>query len=200
MTRRRVFALLSVALVSACHAADPLPDTYVLGIASSVQPSEVSQLGQPVVEVELARLPDYLDTTDIVLGAPDDRVVASKTGRWGERLSVGVTRAIALSLAARLPEFAVTTLPPLTAPARRVRIDIDAFALRPDGNCVLTGVWAIRNGRDGDLLDKQRIALVVPISGTTDAAVVAAMSREVDTLAERIALALRAGPGRPKPA
>jgi uncharacterized protein len=187
------YGLLAATLLSGCQAPDPVPDTYVLGTVAPAQPAVASQLGQPVVWVEQAQLPDYLDTTDIVMRSDDNRVVASKTGRWGERLSVGVTRAIALALAARLPDYAVAISPPGNASSRQVRIEINSFAMRPDGNCVLSADWSIRVGDNGDPVDKERITLVVPVTGTGDAALVEAMSHEVDTLAQHIALALRPG-------
>jgi hypothetical protein len=201
MTRRNMstatLALLVAALGSGCHSADPMPNIYVLGNAVPARATEVSQLGQPVIEIKQAQLPDYLDTSDIIENGPDGRMLVSNHGRWAERLSVGVTRAVALSLAAQLPGFAVTTSPPSTAPWRQVRIDIDAFAAGPDGNCVATVDWRVGARDNGELVAKQRTTLAVPVTGTGDAAVVAAMSGEVDTIADRIALALRVpSPGR----
>ena len=192
--RGPILALSAAVALSGCHSADPYPNVYVLGIAPPVRPADESQLGQPVIEVKLAQLPDYLDSTDIITHRAGGRVTASETGRWGERLSVGVTRAVALSLAAQLPGLAVTTLPPLAAPWRQVRIEIDSFSARPDGECVVSAEWSIRAGDNGRLLEKQRTALVVAVAGSGDAAVVAAMGSEVNTLADRIALALREPP------
>jgi len=71
----------------------------------------VSQTGLPVVELKRVQLPDYLDTTDI-LERRGNQLVPSSTGRWGERLSAGFSRALTGSLAARLPRMIVTATPP----------------------------------------------------------------------------------------
>jgi hypothetical protein len=120
-------------------------------------------------------------------------VVASRTGRWGERLSVGVTQAVALTLAAQLPNVVVTTNPPEDAPWRQVLIDVDAFEVQPDGTCVMAAEWTVRAGRGGSLVDRQRFSLVMPLAATGDPAVVAAMSHEAESLAGSIATSLRAG-------
>src|SRR5689334_11306179 len=100
-------------LVSACSSVGPPPELFVLGDAAGFTPAPVSLLDDPIVEVKPVRVPDYLDTTDIFTRGPGGRIVASQSARWGERLSVGVTRAVATSLEARLPQLVVTTSPPL---------------------------------------------------------------------------------------
>ena len=104
-------ALLCLAL-AACGMGGPPPVTYVLGTpivaAERVQPLA----GRPVIEVKPVLVPDYLDVSDIMVRQAGNMVTPSPTGRWGERLSVGVTRALADGLAARLPGFVVTTTAP----------------------------------------------------------------------------------------
>jgi hypothetical protein len=186
-TRALVLALFVATILAGCGTSTPLRDVYVLGGERPVRQAEVSQLGQPVIEITLARLPDYLDTTEMLRHGADGRVLASQSGRWGEWLSVGVTRAVALSLAARLPDFVITTSPPENVPWRKVPIDVDSFDARPDGTCILAAQWSIRPGDAGDVVDQQRTALVMDFVGSSDAALVATMSREVDMLAGRIA-------------
>jgi uncharacterized lipoprotein YmbA len=182
-------ALAMVAL-AACGGGAPPPQLYVLGDGVRPQPEAVSQLDDPVVEIKRVRLPDYLDTSDIVLRADGGRIVASQTGRWGERLSVGVTRVVAASLGTRLPQLAVTTTPPLETPHWQVLIDVEAFEAQPGGPSVLSARWSLREGRGGQRLREERISLTAPIGNGDDAAVVAAMSRQLDELVGRIAPAL----------
>jgi uncharacterized lipoprotein YmbA len=70
---------------------------------------------------------------------PGGEIVASQTARWAERLSIGVTRTVALSLAGSLPQLVVTASPPLDAPKWQVLIDIDAFDAQVDGPCTKLG-------------------------------------------------------------
>jgi len=191
-------AVVAIALLalSACSNSGPPPEFYVLGDAARPRPEAVSLLDDPVVEVKRVGIPDYLDTTDFLTHHPGGRLVASQSVRWGERLSIGVTRAIAASLEARLPQFAVTTAPPLEQPRWQVLIDIDAFEARPSGPSVLTARWSLREGRGGQRIREERVSLTAPVGSGTDAEVVAAMSRQLDQLAGRIAPALEAATPR----
>ena len=192
--RRPGFAPASLAiaiLVSACSSAGPPPELYVLGEAARPKPEPVSQLDDPIVEVKPVRVPDYLDTTDIFTRGPGGRIVASQSARWGERVSVGVTRAVATSLEARLPQLVVTTSPPLEHPRWQVLIDLDAFEVQPGGPSVLTARWSIREGRGGQKLREERISLSTPVGHGSDQEVVETMTRQVDQLVDRIAPALQ---------
>jgi len=192
--RRPGFAPASLAiaiLASACSSAGPSPELYVLVDAARPEPEPVSQLDDRIVEVKPVRVPDYLDTTDIVTRGPGGRIVASQSARWGERLSVGVTRAVATSLAARLPQLVVTTSPSLEDPRWQVLIDLDTFEVQPGGPSVLTGRWSIREGRGGQKLSEDRISLSTPVGRGGDKEVVETMTRQVDQLVDRIAPALQ---------
>ncbi len=145
----------------------------------------IPQAGLPVVEVNRVQLPDYLDTTDI-LERRSNQLVPSPTGRWGERLSVGMTRALTASLAARLPHLVVTATP-LGRPTRQILVDVAAFEPRPDHHVVLVARWTILDGATRQVLTAEQASLVEAIGGEGDDAIVAAMSRAVDDLAGRVA-------------
>lgn len=178
-------------LVSACNSAGPPPELYVLGDAARPKPEPVSQLDHPIVEVKPVRVPDYLDTTDIFTRGPGGRIVASQSARWGERLSAGVTRTVATSLEARLPQLVVTTSPPLEHPRWQVLIDLDVFEVQPGGPSVLTARWSIWEGRGGQKLREEKISLSTPVGQGSDQEVVETMTRQVDQLVDRIAPALQ---------
>src|SRR5258708_17893482 len=182
--------LLGAAAVSACGTGGPTPELYILGDAARPAAGAVSQLNDPVVELKRVRVPDYLDTTDIVTRHPDGRIVARPSARWGERLSVSVTRAAAASLEARLPHLAVTTAPPVEAPRWQLLIDIDTFEIQAGGQSVLTARWTLLEGRRGERLREEKVSLATPVDQTSDRAVVAAMNQQVDQLVDRIAPAL----------
>jgi uncharacterized lipoprotein YmbA len=110
-----------------------------------------SQLNKPMVEVRPARVPDYLDTTDIVTRGAGGLIVPSDRGRWGERFSVDLTRAVTAALARQLPRLAVTTSARLGEPRWEVVIELDAFDVRPT-------VEAARSQRSGALLIHGTIA------------------------------------------
>lgn len=188
-------ALVAAALVlAACGTAGPPPATYVLGTppagAEGVQPL----LGRPVVEVKPVLLPDYLDVSDILVRRAGNEVAPSRTGRWGERLSVGVTRTLAAGLSGRLPGLVVTTTAPVERPARQVVVDVETFEPRADGVVLLVARWRVLDGAGRDTLAGERVSLPVPLAASADAAVAAAMTGAVEGLAARVAEGIRRAP------
>jgi hypothetical protein len=81
------------------------------------------------------------------------------SGRWGERLSLGITRALAASLTARLPDFVVTTTAPVNAPRRRLLVDVTSFEARADGQVVLATRWTITGSGPHPLLSEQAVVI-----------------------------------------
>jgi uncharacterized lipoprotein YmbA len=146
----------------------------------------VSQEGWPIVEVKRVQLPDYLDTTNIV-ERRGNQLVPSSTGRWSERLSVGMTRALSASLAARLPKMLVTATTPVERPARLLVVDVTAFEWREDSQVVLVARSTIVNGTNRQILRTQQVSLVEETDGGSDSAIVAAMARAIDDLADQLA-------------
>jgi uncharacterized lipoprotein YmbA len=153
----------------------------------------VSQTQLPVVLVERVHLPEYLDTTDLVARKGGELVVSPK-GRWGERLSVGFTRSLVDSLSSRSSQWLVTSSTVSGRPARWVEVEVADFGSTGDGQVILSGRWAVLDGSRGERLVAQQVALFEPIDGSGDRAMVYAMSRAVDELAQQIASAIAASP------
>jgi uncharacterized lipoprotein YmbA len=191
MTRRRhlLRAASGLALLlplAACGA--PVPAIFVLSVPAVPPPR--SELTLPVLDLRPVRLPDHLDSTQILTRAGDDRLVASRTGEWGERLSTGITRLIAATLATRLPGAAVTTAPGDAQPRWTVRVDIQDFTVRSASGSTLAARWSLRAGADGRLLAQQRVVLLEPGPLASDGAVVRAMARQLTSLAMSIGAAV----------
>jgi hypothetical protein len=178
-------ALLAMAL-GGCASSGPPPTEYVLGI----EPSAIAVMSpvtqRPVLEIAMVRVPDYLDRTDL-LTRSSSQLTSSQSGRWGERLSVGITRALAASLATRLPNFVVTTTPPLNMPDRRLLVDVSTFEARADRQVVLAARWTITDGGNRSNIQSEQAVVVEPVSATGDSGAVAAMTRAVEDLADQIA-------------
>ena len=87
--------------------------------------------------------PDYLDSSDILLRNGHNELKPSTTGKWGERLSVGITHALEVALGRRLPEILVTHTQFQCQTTRRIVVYVTAFDFQPDGRCVLTARWSI---------------------------------------------------------
>jgi uncharacterized lipoprotein YmbA len=154
-----------------------------------------SSAGDPMppkqrLEVRRILVPDYLDSTDILMRSGSDEVKVSATGRWGERLSLGLTHAVAADLAARMPQDSIV-LDASSNPQRQLRITITALDLWQNGRCVLAANWSI--------VDQDSSIPVNSGSGTfdnlsasgattvTDASLVEAVTRTLGNLTDRIA-------------
>ena len=188
---RAFVALCGAAIFSVvgCSMSGPPPAQYVLGPMPAATPTTFRQSGLPIVELKRVQLPDYLDTTDIV-ERKGSELVSSSTGRWGERLSIGVNRALITSLAARLPRMVVTATPPVERPTWQILVDVAAFEARADHNVVLVAHWSIVDGARRQIHIAEETSLVEPINGTGDNAIVEAMSHVLEELAQRLAVAI----------
>jgi len=179
-------------VLSACGG-EPSPETYILGRDVPVGRLEQSQIDSPIVELRSVRIPDYLDNRDIVVGRTGGHLIVSKYARWGERLSLGVTRAVSASLAARLPRIAVITTPAPGMSRWRVLIDIDAFGVQSAGQCVLAGRWSVLMGGDDKKLGDEKFSMSQPVSKGSDAEIVSVMTSLVDQLVASMAPAFEVG-------
>ena len=188
LTLHIVFALLSFCPVG-CGLSGPPPAEYVIGTVPTPARVTIPLTGRPIIEVKPVQLPDYLDTRELLVRR-GNQVVASKSGRWGERLSVGITRALAASLAARLRGLTVTTTPPVEQAARQVLVDVTSFEARDNQEVVLVARWSVIDGPGRFTLISEQTALTEPITSTDDSAVVIAMSRALEDLASAIVIGI----------
>ena len=192
-------ALLGLLALIGCASSTPR-NIYVLSVPADPVAGVHAEDGRPIVELRTVELPDYLDNTDILQRGGRNELKASSTGRWGERLSVGITHALAVALTRRLPSDQVIQSSSSEQPGRMVQVDIDAVDIQPDGRCVLTARWTILQEDRRTVARTERGTFVTqsPSGGVSDASVVSAMEAAVEQLADRIAAALRRAPGRPR--
>jgi uncharacterized lipoprotein YmbA len=162
-----------------------------------------SPVGDPIestqrLEVRRILVPDYLDSTDILMRSGSDEVKASATGRWGERLSLGMTRALRADLAARMPRYSIVE-DGSSNPQRQLLITITALDLWQNGRCALAANWSIVD-QDGSIPVTSGSGTFDSLnaSGTqtvTDSGLVEAVARTLGTLADRI---VRDAPASPE--
>jgi len=192
--KKAVSAAVLVFGLAGCGALGGAPvKLYVLGDAAPPVAAAPAGIERPVLELKTVQLPDYLDNQDILIRGPANEVVASASGRWAERLSVGVTRALVADLGARMPGYVVLGTPPAFGDTpRRLHVEFDAFDARADGRVYLAARWSITSP-SGGVLAAARVALVEPTQGPMDVAVAAAMSRILNRLADAIASSQPAG-------
>ena len=193
---------------AACSFAPPrriylLTPPIVATAATTTRPAPDGEAIAPTQRLELRRLlvPDYLDTTDMLMRSGSDEVKASATGRWGERLSVGLTRALDADLAVRLPRYSIVE-DASSNPQRRLRITITALDLWPNGHCVLAANWSIADQDSSIPVTTGSTTIdsssVVAAMTATDAIVVEGLVRTLGKLADSIVLDVtQQAPGAP---
>jgi uncharacterized lipoprotein YmbA len=183
-------ALAALAVPPGCGSGSSPPRTYVLGEADDTVAKTEPRLHMPIVEVRPVRVPDFLDTTDIVTRGTGGEIIASQNGRWGERLSVGLTRAIRARMARRLPGLAVTTAARWADPRWQVAVDIEGLDVRPGTDSDLAATWTIIDATRHVPVAEEHVVLRQRGTFREDTEIVEAMQRQVDDLATRVANAL----------
>jgi uncharacterized lipoprotein YmbA len=189
---RLSIALLVVTCVGTGCASGPARRLYVLG--TPLESTETAANG-PVVWLRRVSLPDYLDSTDIVWRAGQHGLQTSPTARWGERLSLGVTQALATDLMARLPQNRVVWSDPDRNSTRELLVNVEGFDVWPDGHCVLSATWTLTDATNSAVLGGARETFTAaPARGETqsDVRVVAGMADVLGKLADSIASAAAA--------
>jgi len=178
--------VLPIATILIGCTSNPDQSVYVMPAPTSLKPLAQVASGTLTLRLRPVILPDYLDTTDLVTRTGQYGISASQTGRWGERLSKGVTRALADNLGNRLPGYVVTDGPADSASAE-IEVTISAFDVTQTTS-VLAANWTVTwQGDNRPPIFHHGIfsTSVVPSGG--DPAVVAAMAETVAELATDIA-------------
>jgi uncharacterized lipoprotein YmbA len=193
------FSLLLGGLVG-CDSAPPRR-IFVLSEPALSASDAVVEVGGSAIEVRPVSVPDYLDSTDILVREGQNELKPLSSGAWGERLSIGLTRAMGAALKQRLPGNRVMLTPMPGQPTRQVLIDVEGFDVYPDGRCALTAQWTVLGKNRQPAGASRRGTFNAPASRSRDpatdaAAIVAAMTRAVDQLADSVAATVKAAPDR----
>jgi uncharacterized lipoprotein YmbA len=153
------------------------------------------------LQLQRVLVPDYLDTTDILLRVGTHELHESTSGRWGERLSLGITRALRADLAGQLALDVTSASEPGANFARQILVNVDAFDVWNDGRCVLIADWTILDTDRRAVLATGRGAFVTPpIRGRnpSDGEIVTGMADAVEQLSASIARAAKMLPPQDK--
>jgi uncharacterized protein len=182
----RAAMLLPVLGITAC--ADAPLRTYVL---SDPGPQRAPATSGPLIEIAPIRMPDYLDTGDMLTRSGTNELVASTSGRWGDRLSIGMRLALAEDLQALLPDAIVAPNNPDGPAAVRLDMNVPDFDLTSDRTLTLVAQWTIRILQTTADRRREAVQLVTRGVPAGDAAQAAAMSVQVVQLGARVAPAIR---------
>jgi uncharacterized lipoprotein YmbA len=168
----------------------PLAKIYVLGDPGPPTAGVEGPGGLPVIELRKVEVPDELDSTDIVRRVGANQLVPSPTGRWGERLSVGITQDLLADLSRRLPGVTIQSRGGYE-PARPLLVSVERFEIAQDGRCAVTARWRLAgaDGRPGARSEEG--TFIETAASGTDAAAAAAMTQAIDALAGQVAITVR---------
>jgi len=183
--------LASAALMLSGCGTFTLPRTYVLADPDQSTPGVVDEAGLTHIELKTVTVPDYLDTTEIVRRTASNEVRTSETGQWGERLSLGITRALAIDLTRRLPHTVIESRGAYE-PSVRLFVDVERFDIGEDGRCALTARWRVTASGAKDQLNSEQGTFIETSTAKTDTAEASAMTAAIDQLAGQIVLTLQA--------
>ena len=146
------------------------------------------------IQLQNVTVPDYLDVDDILVRTDRYQLQPIASAQWGERLSGGVTRALTVMLAERLPEYAWEPARPVEKGATQILVEVQAFDLWPDGRCVLSASWRILERETGATRISDRTRISIAASGQValgNSAEVAVAADAVARLADIVAMSIR---------
>jgi uncharacterized lipoprotein YmbA len=169
--------------LSAC--ASPPLTLYTLGTPPPA--TETRPAGKVSVVIAVARvtIPDELDTEDIFV-RDGSTLRRSVRGRWGSRLSLGITDRLTERLAARYPQALVTDRPLTETPSDRVLINVGRLDVAAAGVATLDADWLVvpRDSAKVARRDRAHFSATGPVA--TDQDVVTLTEVLVDRLAGAI--------------
>lgn len=141
--------------------------------------------GAPI-GLDTIELPPGIDRREIVSRGPDHKLEVRGQHQWASPLEEMVIHTLAFDLANRLPE-GLMVLPgqPRPSAARTLAVTFEDLAPGPDNVFVLDARWTLAAPGAAEVTRHERIT--VPLESAQSPAIVAAMSRALAQLADRIA-------------
>jgi uncharacterized lipoprotein YmbA len=170
----------SLAMLAGC-AANPEQSVYVMSQPTSLPAGLPIAAGRLALTVRPVILPDYLDTTDLLTRSGQHGIEASRTGRWGERLSKGVTRSLAADLAHRLHADIVAD-----GPAIEIQVRISAFDVTSTCSVLAAGWRIVWPGKGRAPVSQHGVFSVRVAQPGGDLAMVTAMTETIKQLSDAI--------------
>lgn len=192
--------VLAALILTAAGCVSAREHRHIFSLDDAVEaPTQVGVVAErPVMQLQRVLIPDYLDTNDILLRMGAHEIHESTTGRFGERLSLGITHALRSDLASRLPLYTIALAQSAGGPARQILVNVDAFDVWPSGRCVLVADWTIldTDRRASLSVDRGTFATAATGGHPGDGIIVSAMADAVRQLADHIAATVEALPTR----
>ncbi|TDR56566.1 hypothetical protein DFP85_10378 [Halomonas ventosae] len=192
----RIKALIAAGLalwLAGCAASGPAPSRYTLPADADGDPPRIAGadathrlvVGQP-------RLARFLDVDGLVLQLDDITLNEANHHQWAEPLGLQLERGLRTRLAARLPDTRVMQdgADNRRGTAPTLRLEVDRFHGRFDGQAVAGGQWQLRDA-GGDLLAMAPFVVEVALAEDGYPALVRALGRGWDRVADEIAAQIK---------
>ena len=164
----------------------------------------LATLGTEVAEAPIARgvgvgpiaLPSYLDRAEIVTRATPNRLQVAPFDLWGQPLAEAFEQVLSRNLEALVPGTLAAPLSWRTSRlglTHRVTVQVTRFEGDAAGNVCLDAVWTLEGrGQETPPIATGRVEIREPVSESGIEPIVAAMSRALGQLSQRVAEPLRA--------
>jgi uncharacterized lipoprotein YmbA len=185
----------SMTLAGGCATSQP-SRFYLLSPLPEVKSAPAETAGTPpgvVLGVGPIRLPQYLDRPEIVTRQSDNTLKLGEFDRWAEPLTDNFSRVMAENLSALLDTDRVALYPWPRSAAVDYQVTLDVLQLdaQPSGEVVLRAFWSILRGEGEQLLLTTQSNFVEPARNGSYEDLVAAQSRVIGQLSQKIAGTLR---------
>ncbi|MAX33467.1 MAG: hypothetical protein CME72_10445 [Halomonadaceae bacterium] len=199
MTVIRILALLSALswLAGCATNAAPtrqygLPPDQLAASQAGITAAADQRSGSQVLVVRPLAMASFLEQQGIVLQLDDITLNPARDHLWAEELGPMLERGLRRRLGHRLPDTRVLAEANPAAPpsAMTLRLEVESFQGRYDGQAVAAGQWQLR-APDGELLTLDTFEVETPLDADGYPALVRALGQSWDTLADRIAEQVR---------
>ena len=193
-----------ILLIMGCGSTQPAR-FYTLTAPGTPVPEQRPAEGiSPVIAIGPVNIPDYLDRPQIVTRGGGNEIHIAEFERWAGPLRSAMPRFLAQRIAARTPPDRFTVIPwkPVASfqipVSYRIVVVVHEFEGEPGGKVTLTALWTLFHEKDSSALFVRETSYTEQSGGEGYEALVAAMSRALDRLADDMARALKTLPaGQP---
>lgn len=197
----RYLIMTSLVIMLAACGTSPKTHFYVLDQARPSAALPARNAHGLRIGVWKARLPEFLDRSEIVTRRGPHTIELADFHKWAGRLDDNIARLVAHELGNRLHtgRVAVSPWPAYDKNDYQVKIVIDRFDGELGGDMVLSGAWRLLNGTGNRELAWQSFSLTSRADGPGYSDMIAALSTLTVRLADDIAAAIAARQPPPGP-
>lgn len=196
MNRNRVARVLPIAIAAfaaGCSILSPRPDRarfYLL--TADAAPARIASPAALALGLGPIKLPGYLDQAQVVTRVAPNRIELSPADRWAESLDANVRDVLAHELASRLPNAQIVNFPwyPTVRVRYQIEVDFERFERAGADSTELAARWTIRDGQSRQILMTRDARFAAAAANGSMEAAAAALSADLEDLANQIATAI----------